>query len=163
MPFFLLNLLIAVTWAALWGGFSVVSLSSGFLLGLTGLWFARATAGFGETRYFRTLGQSLVLTLYFIKELWLSSVKVARDAFSPRLALKPCIVKMPLDVQSDLEIFLVANLISLTPGTLTLDVAPDRSFLLIHTIYGEDPDAVIEELKSGMEHRVKEVFRHDHD
>ncbi|MCX8997113.1 Na+/H+ antiporter subunit E [Rhizobiaceae bacterium BDR2-2] len=62
-------------------------------------------------------------------------------------------------MQSDLEIFLVANLISLTPGTLTLDVAPDRSFLAIHSIYAEDPDALVAELKSGMEYRVRDIFR----
>lgn len=159
MTFFLLNILVALSWAALWGEISFATLSSGFLLGLLTLWFARSTVGFGDTRYFRVIGQSIVLFVYFCKELWLSSVKVARDAFSPKLDLKPTIVKMPLDVTSDLEIFLVANLISLTPGTLTLDVAPDRSFLVIHTIYGEDPEAVVAELKGGMEHRVKEVFK----
>lgn len=163
MTFLLLNILIMLSWAALWGSFSLLALGSGFVLGLVSLWFARSTVGFGDTRYFRVLGQSIVLFVYFAKELWLSSVKVARDAFSPRLNLKPVIVRMPLDVTSDLEIFLVANLISLTPGTLTLDVAPDRSFLVIHTIYGDDPEAVVAELKSGMEHRVKEVFRHDHE
>lgn len=159
MTFLLLNLLVALSWAALWGEISFATLSSGFVLGLITLWFARSTAGFGDTRYFRVIGQSLILFVYFCKELWLSSVKVARTALSRDMGLNPAIVKMPLDVKTDLEIFLVANLISLTPGTLTLDVAPDRSFLVIHTIYGEDPEAVVEELKSGMEHRVKEVFK----
>jgi multicomponent Na+:H+ antiporter subunit E len=66
---------------------------------------------------------------------------------------------MPLDVRSDAEIVLLANLITLTPGTMTLDVAEDRSFLVIHSIYAQDPEALVAELKGGMEHRVKEVFR----
>ena len=75
-----------------------------------------------------------------------------------RHPLHPAIVHMPLDVTTDVEIFLVANLISLTPGTLTLDVAEDRSDLVIHSIYGEDPVALVAELKGGMERRVREVF-----
>lgn len=102
--------------------------------------------------------QALILAVYFVKELVLSSVRVARDALSPHPDLHPGIVRMPLDLKTDVQIFLVANLITLTPGTLTLDVAPDRSFLVIHSIYARDPEALIAELKSGMEHRVGKVF-----
>ena len=47
----------------------------------------------------------------------------------------------------------------MTPGTLTLDVAGDKSFLVVHSIYADDPEALVADLKSGMEHRVREVFR----
>ena len=101
-----------------------------------------------------------ILTPWFLKELVKSCLLVARDCLRPKLALAPAIVRMPLEPgKSDAEIFLLSSLITLTPGTLTLDVAPDRSFLSIHTLYGQDPDAVIRELKSGMERRVHEVFR----
>ena len=65
---------------------------------------------------------------------------------------------MPLDVTSDLEILLVTNLISLTPGTLSLDVTPDRKTLIVHAMFADDPDALIAELKDGMERMVREVF-----
>jgi multicomponent Na+:H+ antiporter subunit E len=65
---------------------------------------------------------------------------------------------MPLDVQSDLEILLVTNLISLTPGTLSLDVTPDRKTLIVHAMFADDPEALVKELKNGMERMVKEVF-----
>lgn len=160
MTFLLLNVLLAIAWAALWNSFSLTMLSAGFLIGYCALWFGRGlTAHDSDARYFRALPQSFVLAAYFVKELVLSCIKVARDAISPHPRLHPAIVRMPLSVQSDLEIFLVANLISLTPGTLTLDVAEDRSFLVIHSIYAADPDALVAELKEGMEHRVREVFR----
>lgn len=160
MTFLVLNILLAIAWAALWSGFSALNLLAGFLLGYGVLWLGRDLIGRnGQARYFRALPQSLVLAAYFVKELVKSCVMVARDCIASRPNLHPAIVIMPLDVRSDLEIFLVANLISLTPGTLTLDVAPDRSFLVIHSIYAEDPDALVAELKAGMEHRVREVFR----
>ncbi|OWJ76575.1 Na+/H+ antiporter subunit E [Haematobacter genomosp. 1] len=159
MTLLAMNGLLAIAWGALWGSLSPINLLAGFLLGYAGLWFARDLIGRGEQHYFRALPQSVILAVYFVKELVKSCVNVARDCISPKPRLHPAIVRMPLDVTSDIEIFLVANLISLTPGTLTLDVAEDRSFLVIHSIYAEDPDALVAELKSGMEHRVREVFR----
>lgn len=159
MIFLLLNVLITVAAAALWSCSPSVLLVS-FLFGYCALWLGRyVISPSGRTGYFRILPQSLFLAGYFVKELFLSCVNVALDCVSPRPKLHPAIIKMPLSVKSDLEIFLVSNLISLTPGTLTLDVAPDRSFLIIHSMYAKDPDALAGDLKAGMEHRVREVFR----
>lgn len=159
MTLMVLNIALALAWAALWNSFSPLMLLAGFVLGFAGLRLGRGLFGMEEARYFRALPQTIVLALYFLKELIKSSVLVARDCLSPRPGLHPAIVRMPLDAQGDLEIFLVANLISLTPGTLTLDVAPDRSHLVIHSIYAQDEEALVADLKSGMEHRVREVFR----
>lgn len=160
MTFLALNILLAIAWAALWNSFSLTMLVAGFSIGYGGLWFTSGLVGKDdERRYFRVLVQSIILAVYFVKELIKSCITVARDCVARRPNLNPAIVCMPLDAESDLEIFLVANLISLTPGTLTLDVAEDRSFLVIHSIYAKDPDALIADLKGGMEHRVREVFR----
>ncbi|MEJ5083206.1 Na+/H+ antiporter subunit E [Ochrobactrum sp. MYb379] len=160
MMIFALNIVLSIVWSALWNSFSVAMLTSGFLVGYLVLWLCRGLVGDPrQVNYFCTLPQAIVLALYFTKELVLSCINVARDVIAPRPRLNPAIVKMPLDAKSDLEIFLVANLISLTPGTLTLDVAHDKSFLLIHSIYADDPDALVAELKSGMEYRVRKVFQ----
>lgn len=154
------NVILAVAWSALWNGFTVLNLLSGFVVGYCALWFARDLIADGtERRYFRAVPQTFVLIAYFVKELVKSSIMVARDCISPRPNLHPAIVRMPLDAHSDFEIFLLANLITLTPGTLTLDVAEDRSFLIVHSIYATDEAALINELKSGMERRIGEVFR----
>lgn len=160
MKLLAINVLLAVAWSALWNGFSLVNLLTGFAIGFGALWFARdLIASKDERRYFRALSQSVVLAVYFIKELIKSCIMVARDCIAPRPNLHPAIVKMPLEARSDGEIFLLANLITLTPGTLTLDVAPDRSFLLVHSIYATDEAALIADLKSGMERRIGKVFR----
>ena len=135
MTLLAMNVLLAIAWGALWGSLSPINLLAGFLLGYAGLWFARDLIGRGEKHYFRALPQSVILAVYFVKELVKSCVNVARDCISPKPRLHPAIVRMPLDV------------------------AEDRSFLVIHSIYAEDPDALVAELKSGMEHRVREVFR----
>ena len=73
--------------------------------------------------------------------------------------LHPAIIAFPLTVTSDAEITLLANLITLTPGTLSLDVSDDRQFLFIHAIDVIDREAFIRDLKDGFERHVLEVFR----
>ncbi len=155
---FSLNLLLALAWAALWNDFTLIGLAVGLLAAYVALWFACGVSG-RQTGYFRRWPRAIGLILFFLKELVLSCVNVARDVVSPHPRLHPAIVRMPLEPQSDLEIFLVSSLISLTPGTLSLDVSEDRRFLFVHSIYAADPEALVAELKSGMERRVMGVFQ----
>jgi multicomponent Na+:H+ antiporter subunit E len=72
---------------------------------------------------------------------------------TPHLKSRPGIVAVPLDprLTSDAQLTLLANLISLTPGTLSLALSEDRRILYVHAMFVEDPDQVREEIKNGME------------
>jgi multicomponent Na+:H+ antiporter subunit E len=157
MNLFLLNLLLAVIWAALWGSFTLTQLVVGFHVGFVTLWIAQPLFG-GPSGYYLRAYRIVRLVLFFLYDLIMSSFRVAYDVLTPEDKSNPAILHMPLDVKSDIEILLVTNLISLTPGTLSLDVTPDRKTLIVHAMFADDPDAVIESLKSGMERMVKEVF-----
>ena len=98
------------------------------------------------------------LFLYFLKEILLSNAAVARSILRPVSSLSPGIVAVPLDLTSDAGITVLANLITLTPGTLSLDVSPDRRTLYVHALDVGDPDTFRREVKEGFERRVKEVF-----
>ena len=102
--------------------------------------------------------KALGLLLYFLKEILLSNAAVARSLLSPVSSLSPGIVAVPLDLKSDAGITVLANLVTLTPGTLSLDVSPDRTTLYVHALHVEDPEAFRREVKEGFERRVKEVF-----
>lgn len=101
------------------------------------------------------------LLLYFIRELLIANIQMARFTLSPLRSLSPGIVAVPLEPMSDLELLLVANLITLTPGTLSVDVSPDRRTLYIHTmsVTTADADAFRASIKDGFERRVLEVTR----
>lgn len=157
MNLFLLNLLLAVIWAALWGSFTLVQLLVGFHLGFLILWLLQPLLGGPDSYYLRSF-RAVRLVLFFLYDLILSSFRVAYDVLTPTDYSNPAILRMPLDVESDIEILLVTNLISLTPGTLSLDVTPDRKTLIVHAMFADDPDEVIRSLKDGMERMVKEVF-----
>ena len=100
------------------------------------------------------------LFVYFHYELIVSSLRVAWDVLTPRNYARPGFVVMPLDARSDTEVMLTANLISLTPGTLSIDLSNDRSQLLIHSMFGgDDPEAEVRALKRGIERRVLRATR----
>ncbi|WP_316015410.1 Na+/H+ antiporter subunit E [Roseobacter sp. HKCCA0434] len=97
---------------------------------------------------------------YFLYDLWRSSIEVAWDVLTPTDRSRPKMILLPLDAKTDAEIMATANLISLTPGTLTIDVSEDRKFLLIHAMFGAiDAEATKAGLKRGTERRVLRVLR----
>ncbi len=156
MNLFVLNLALALGWAALVGSFTLPSLLVGFAIGYAALWVARPL--FGDTAYFERLWRILRLAAFFIYELVISSLRVVWDVVTPTHLSRPGIIAMPLDAKGDGTIMLVANLISLTPGSLSLDVTPDRKTLFVHAMFVDDPDALRQELKSGLERRVMEAL-----
>jgi multicomponent Na+:H+ antiporter subunit E len=157
MNLFAVNIVLAVVWAALMASFTLTSLLVGYVLGFGALWLAQPLFDQPQS-YFRRVWRILRLTGFFLYELVVSSLRVAWDVITPSHGSNPAIVEMPLDVESDLEILLVTNLISLTPGTLSLDVTPDRKTLIVHAMFADDPEGLVRELKDGMERMVKEVF-----
>ena len=157
MNLFLLHLALAVIWAGLWGSFSLTQLVIGFHVGFVTLWVAQPLFG-GPNGYYLRAYRVVKLALFFLYDLFVSSLQVAYDVLTPTDYSNPAILRMPLDVKSDIEILLVTNLISLTPGSLSLDVTPDRKTLIVHVMFADDPQKAIAGLKSGMERLVKEVF-----
>ncbi|QIK40163.1 Na+/H+ antiporter subunit E [Pontivivens nitratireducens] len=102
----------------------------------------------------------LNLLLYFVWDLLWSSLEVAWDVLTPQDRARPRVLLLPLDARSDAEIMATANLISLTPGSLSIDVSDDRATLMIHTMFGaEDPEGTKNSLKRGIERRVLRVLR----
>jgi len=157
MNLFAVNLLLALVWTALTDSFTAGGFVSGYVIGLGALWLTQPLYGQAGNYFVRSL-RIVQLALFFVYDLMMSSLRVARDVLTPQDLSSPKILAMPLKAESDLEVLLVTNLISLTPGTLSLDVSPDRKTLYVHAMFAEDPEAVIAGLQSGMEHRVRRVF-----
>ncbi len=152
MNVFTMNLFLAVAWAALTGTLSIANLATGFAIGYGVLWLIQPLIG--TSSYFRRVLAWMRLIVMFLYELVVSSVDVAWDILTPRHRARPAIIEMPLSVTSDTGILLVTNLISLTPGTLSLDVSEDRKTLRVHAMFADDPEALCASLKDGMERWV---------
>ena len=78
---------------------------------------------------------------------------------TPGQRSRPAIVAVPLDIEDPLQITVLANLISLTPGTLSLDVSPDGKTLYVHDMFVDDPDETRREIKTGFERLVREAMQ----
>lgn len=153
---FLYNILLALLWAMLTGGINLPNLLVGFLVGYVILGSIHGQSG--TSSYFAKVPQAIRFSLFFLKELIMSSLRVAYDVVTPTYHMKPGIVAIPIEAKTDIEITMLANLISLTPGTLSLDVSFDRKTLYIHAMFVEDPEAMRAEMKK-MEQRLLAVMR----
>jgi len=159
-------ILMTLVWAALQGAFSVGTLLLGALFSGAILYVSQPLFNpeergiFTGGTPFRRLWRILVLLLVFLREVVESALQVAGFVLQPSLSIKPAVIEYPLDVQTDQEITTLANMISLTPGTLSMDVAPDRSAIYVHAISvsGTDGQEVIDEIKSTLEKHVSRAL-----
>jgi len=107
----------------------------------------------------RKLPRLVLFVGFYLKELVLASVRVAHDALTPTHHMRPAMLAIPLEARTDFEVLLLANLISMTPGSVSIDVSTDRRVLYVHAMYVDDPDAVRDEIKSNLERRVLALLR----
>lgn len=157
MNLLVLNILLAIGWCALFADFTLLNLAIGFVMGFAALWVAGPL--FGGTGYFGRVLRLISLGGYFLYELVVSSLQVVWDVITPVHKSRPGIIAVPLDIEEPMEIAVLANLISLTPGTLSLDVSPDNKLLYVHGMFVEDPDSLRRDIKAGMERKVMEAMR----
>lgn len=151
------NILLALVWAAITGTFTLGNLVIGFVLSYLVLYLTRR--GLHRPGYFRRTRAALGLVGYVAWELVLANLRLARDVVRYRIHARPGIVAVPLDASTDVEITLLANLITLTPGTLSLDVSEDRRVLYVHALYVDDPEKLRREIKHSFERRLLEAMR----
>jgi multicomponent Na+:H+ antiporter subunit E len=153
-----LVVILALIWAGISGIFTGLNLLFGGLIGAVAVLILRdALSGPRSSRRVRRILSPAILFLY---ELMVSAVRVALVVMRPDMskAVRPAIVAVPLSVKSDAEITLLANLITLTPGTLSVDVSADKSVLYVHALCMDDRDAMIADIANGFEKKVREVF-----
>jgi multicomponent K+:H+ antiporter subunit E len=156
LPHPLLSLTLLVLWLLLNNSLSAGQLLLGSLLAVL---IPRLTAAFWpESVRIRRPAVLLRFVGIVLWDILVANFIVARRILGPVEALQPGFMRIPLDVQSPLAISLLANTISLTPGTVSCDVSPDRRFLLVHALHVTDVEAEIRQIKSRYERPLQEVF-----
>ena len=149
--------LLALAWMALTGEWSLPALGFSCALGWLLLRLVRPLGGEGFRRV--RLARLPGFLAHVLKEVVVANLRVAAAVIAPAGRLRPAIVAVPLTLDRDAEIALLANLITLTPGTLSLDVSPDRRTLYVHAMTVTGPDELRREIRDGFERRILEVFR----
>jgi multicomponent Na+:H+ antiporter subunit E len=106
-------------------------------------------------KIYRTIG----FLFFYVKEVVIANMRIAYEIITPTHTMKPGVLAIPLDLKSDLEILLINNLITMTPGTLSLDVSTDKKVIYIHAMYIDDADEIRRQIKAGLEKKIMEVTR----
>lgn len=154
----LMNLLLALLWASTIGPFTPANVLVGFVVGFVVLLVASPVDK--RDSYSKRVMGTIGFLAYLVYELAKANVLVAWWTISPLKRLSPALIVMPLDEgMTDAEITVLSNVITLTPGTLSLDVSPDRRLLTVHCMHAPDPEAVRREIHEGFQRRLLEVTR----
>jgi multicomponent Na+:H+ antiporter subunit E len=157
MKLLIVTLLMGMIWVVISGSASAHNLIFGLILSVAIIGLLREQIN--GTSYLSRIVKIISLLGLFLLELAKSAWKVSVLVLSPRLNVQPGIFAFPLTVRSDAEITLLANLITLTPGTLSVDVSDDRTTLYVHALDCSDPDAARREIANGFERKILEVFQ----
>ena len=91
-------------------------------------------------------------------DILVANVAVARLILGPQQSLQPVFVAMPLNLRTDLAISLLANTISLTPGTVSAYLSADRRCLFVHSLHTTDPDELLATIRERYETPLKEIL-----
>ncbi|PDW03675.1 Na+/H+ antiporter subunit E [Candidatus Viridilinea mediisalina] len=165
-----LNFFLAITWMTLQQSFTFSDFLVGFLLGFGIITLSQRAIReqVVETvrlqrkqdigQYPQRVWKLLSFTNFAFWSILKANIDVARILLRPRLNINPGIIAIPLDVRSEIGITVLSNLITLTPGTVSMDVSADRSTLYVHCIDIQDPDALRDDIKQNFERRVLELF-----
>ena len=138
----LINVSIGILWMFLQDDWSVLTFFSGYLFGLIVLFILRRY--FPSKFYVITLLAIGKLFFVFIHELFTSSVLVIRQVIRPKINITPGIFTLETDLEGDLEITLLSLLLTLTPGSVVVEVSPNSKLFYIHAMdIPESRDAVL--------------------
>ena len=152
----LLNLFLALVYVALVGQFSEMNFLIGFGLGyLVVTLYCRAT---GVPSYPHKYFRLFRFMIYFLRILTIANLQVAWEIITPGYHMSPRIIRYPVHDLTPVQITTLANAISLTPGTLTVDVDDDGTYLYVHAMYGADREKTVASLDELRDRLVEEVF-----
>ncbi|MBN6889046.1 multicomponent Na+:H+ antiporter subunit E [Cytobacillus horneckiae] len=153
----LLNVFLGFMWMFLTTTYEPVAFVKGYIFGLLIIFVFRK---FFDSRFYLYRVFSFIkLALIFIKELIMANIAVVKVVLKPKMDMTPGIFAYPTSLEKDWEITTLANLITLTPGTMVIDISEDKKILFVHAIDIKDAKAEIDGIKESFEKAIMEVSR----
>lgn len=158
LPRPLLTPILTIIWLLLTNSLALGQLALGLILGWAIPFFTMRFWPDEVTIYkpFKLLTFSLIVLF----DILVANFIVARLILGKLDRLSPAFVIVPLDIKSDIAISLLANIITLTPGTVSSLLTEDRKYLIVHALDTDNVDALIASIKSRYEAPLKEIFEH---
>jgi multicomponent Na+:H+ antiporter subunit E len=152
---FLVNVIIAFGWQLLVPLFGLLDYLIGFAVGFAGIMLFHRPYGWRASRLLYFIG-------YVLWEILLSNLSIAKLVLQPKPQLDPGIIAIPLTVSTGLEITILASVVTLTPGTISVDLGENRAgqrVLYVHGLQVGDPDTFRRTVQQGFERLLLQVTR----
>src|SRR5699024_324508 len=150
-----INVIIAFMWMFLSETYTFASFLSGTIIGVLLLLLLNCFVP-GKF-YLHRVVKIIQLSFLFVKELFASYIYIVKLVYKPKFDAKTGIFALPVVLETDWQITMLANLITLTPGTLSVVIAPDNSEIYIHAMDIDDIDESVEAIKNPFERAIMEV------
>lgn len=139
-------------WLGLTGSFHIQEIAAGLIVSTVLVWLVVPRSA-GESRPWHILG-ALAYIPTFMKNLVLANVDVARRVLDPRLPINPGIVRIETDLETPYKRLILANSITLTPGTITLELNGRDMYIHWLDIQEQDPQQAAEKIKGDLERAI---------
>lgn len=153
----LINLLIAFLWMLLNDHWSILIFMTGYVIGIGILLLMRRF--FPGPIYLKKILSILKLLYVFLKELIVSSLYVMKEIVSPTLKIEPGIIKIKTKLEGNWEITFLSMLLTLTPGSVILEVVPEERILFIHAMDVPSSQKTVIKATRAFEKAIREVTR----
>lgn len=153
----IMTLAILGLWMVLASSPSLGNLLLGTILGLAIPWL---TQSFWPD--FPRVARPLRGTLLFVRivgDILIANWQVARLVLGPLKRLRPAFVEIPIEIEDPFVASLLGSIVSLTPGTVSIEIDRERNVLMVHALDVEDQSRMIATIKSRYEAPLKEIFR----
>lgn len=132
--------ILMVSWLFWSGIYKPLLIGLGFFSCLLSLWLAKRTGFFRHALPLRSLLRLPSLWWWVLKDVVNSSIEVARTVLSPSLPIQPELVEFTTSEKTDSAKVIIGNAITLSPGTVTIDIDEDR--LLVHCLTTASADSL---------------------
>lgn len=155
----ILTPVLALVWCFLSGAVSAANFLMGLIMGTVTLWLFRPFFPWQPSppRLLRKIPSFIRYLSRFSYEVAKANLQVIYLVLHPKMPIRPGIISFTTRHRSPLGTTLLANSITLTPGTLTMDLSPDGKTLYVHTLDISDPEEVREGIRHGLEDYTLEV------
>lgn len=158
--FFIITIVLFSVWVLLNNSYDPVLLIIGAVVSiLVALIFCTQCSVFSQIKLTpKSLFYSIAYLFVFIIELIKSNLDVAIRVISPKLPINPGIVKVKTVLNTELGRMILANSITLTPGTLSVDIRDE--FIYVHwiNVEGKDIETATDSIVKKFEKYLKEIY-----
>lgn len=153
----LINLAIAFLWMFLQDTWSILAFIGGYLVGILVLFSMRRF--FSRSFYLGKFISVFKLMAVFTWELITSSILVIRQVIRPKINITPGIITLKTDLEGEMEVTLLALLLSLTPGSVVMEITSDNKTFYIHAMDIPASSDAVFKAQERFEAAIKEVTR----